>query len=283
MKMQILDVGSEAETCMMAGRGMNGLRGSIVCFNESSQRYTLELDSGEMMSLKARNVKAARREEDVEVETVDSDNEKEASPIKKKKAPSALPKSPEKNHYDVHTDQTPERVETKKEGNIIDRFLYAVFGAFMDMSPSVIILAVGAAYFANKIFNGGGTYESEGEGTGSRRDSSYFDDDYYYYHSRRRSWLYWPHWHWGSFWHYGLYGLSGMFSFLVVGFFIWQFGTKKGQTDFSWRHVKTRVAQFDFWEVMRYGALIEGAIFFLMRCARNMSGEGGGGDRRRRR
>ena len=70
---EILASGTEAETCLMVGRGMNGLRGTIVCYNASNQRYTLELDSGEMMSLKARYAK-------IHVATVEEDNEGEEVP-----------------------------------------------------------------------------------------------------------------------------------------------------------------------------------------------------------
>jgi hypothetical protein len=56
---ELLDPGTEAETCLMAGRGMNGLKGTIVCYNPNNQRYTLELEKGDMMSLRIRNVRAA--------------------------------------------------------------------------------------------------------------------------------------------------------------------------------------------------------------------------------
>ena len=55
---ELLEPGTEAETFIMAGRGMNGLKGVIVCFNPNNQRYTLELAKGDMMSLKFRDVKA---------------------------------------------------------------------------------------------------------------------------------------------------------------------------------------------------------------------------------
>ena len=43
---ELLDPGTEAETCLMAGRGMNGLRGTIVRYNPNNQSYTLELEMG---------------------------------------------------------------------------------------------------------------------------------------------------------------------------------------------------------------------------------------------
>lgn len=54
---ELLEPGTEAETCLMAGRGMNGLRGVIVCYNPHLQRYTLELEKGDTMSLRVRNVR----------------------------------------------------------------------------------------------------------------------------------------------------------------------------------------------------------------------------------
>lgn len=61
---ELLEPGTEAETCLMAGRGMNGLKGVVVCFNPNNQRYTLELAKGDMMSLKIRNVRAIKRNQD---------------------------------------------------------------------------------------------------------------------------------------------------------------------------------------------------------------------------
>lgn len=51
-----ITVGTKATTCGMAGRGMNGLTGVVVCYNESLGRYTLELSSGEMLSLRPGNL-----------------------------------------------------------------------------------------------------------------------------------------------------------------------------------------------------------------------------------
>lgn len=71
---------------------------------------------------------------------------------------------------------------------------------------------------------------------------------------------------------------------VLVGFFIWQFGTKHGETDFSWWNVKARAAKFDFWDVMRYGTILQGALFFFMNMASAAGGTrglGGGGQRRR--
>ncbi|EJK73182.1 hypothetical protein THAOC_05207 [Thalassiosira oceanica] len=58
----LLEPGSEAETCRMAGRWMNGLRGIIVCYNPHNSRYTLELEAGDMMCLRSRNVRAVKSE-----------------------------------------------------------------------------------------------------------------------------------------------------------------------------------------------------------------------------
>ena len=54
---EILDVGTEVVTRFMP-KDLNGLHGTIVSYNTSNARYTLELDNGEMMSLRARNVVA---------------------------------------------------------------------------------------------------------------------------------------------------------------------------------------------------------------------------------
>ena len=56
----------------MAGRGLNGLRGIIVCYNPHNSRYTLELEAGDMMCLRSRNVRAVRFESG-DVESGDGD------------------------------------------------------------------------------------------------------------------------------------------------------------------------------------------------------------------
>ena len=58
-----LEPGTKVQTCLMAGRGMNGLVGIILSYNANIGRYTGELDGkrkkGEkIMHLKTRNVKS---------------------------------------------------------------------------------------------------------------------------------------------------------------------------------------------------------------------------------
>ena len=58
-----LEPGTQVQTCLMAGRGMNGLVGTILSYNAKIGRYTVELDGkrkkGEkIMHLKTRNVKS---------------------------------------------------------------------------------------------------------------------------------------------------------------------------------------------------------------------------------
>lgn len=56
----LLQPGTQVELCLMAEKGMNGLVGNILCFNENSQRYTVKLGNkkGKTMFLKPCNVKA---------------------------------------------------------------------------------------------------------------------------------------------------------------------------------------------------------------------------------
>lgn len=310
---EILEVGSEAETCLMAGRGMNGLRGVVVCYNANNSRYTIELDSGEMMSLRARNVKALVELNDDYSEQshpVVTDQEEEPSVKRVSNAtehptkPSALPK------YEKPEDTTTDKKRADDEvaadeirrqhngGNIVDRIFISIFNTFMDLSPSVVILAIGAGYFfLNRTTTstttpdtgstGGfstGPDSSDNNGHSSADSGRYvrLDDDYYYHPRRSWWWGYGDGYYggyyggWGYWWPW--FGLSGIFSLVVVGFFTFQWGTKKGTVDFRWKHFKDRVMAMDFWEVMRYGALLQGAAFFLSRLA-----QGDGGARMRHR
>lgn len=74
MMTELLEAGTEATVCQMpSGSQMNGTRGVIVCYNPSNERYTLELADGQMMSLRAKNLKPFQQgeENEVKVETVD--------------------------------------------------------------------------------------------------------------------------------------------------------------------------------------------------------------------
>mmetsp|Transcript_13183 Transcript_13183/g.20098 ORF Transcript_13183/g.20098 Transcript_13183/m.20098 type:complete len:366 (+) Transcript_13183:61-1158(+) len=71
---ELLEAGTEATVCQMpSGSQMNGTRGVIVCYNPSNERYTFELADGQMMSLRAKNLKSFQQggKDEVKVESVD--------------------------------------------------------------------------------------------------------------------------------------------------------------------------------------------------------------------
>ena len=207
---EVLDVGTEAITCLMTGRGMNGLKGTIVCFNPNNARYTLELENGDMMSLRQRNIKPFKSNSEEGTEVSEGANA-----------------SKEGYRHDG----------IRKELNIVDRCLFAFANQISSMSPSTVLLAIIFAYwFINSGSSGG---------TGA---------DYHEYSSHR------AHWHWRWPFHFGYFSVGGLMSIAIVGFFTYQFGTKKGRVRFNWNNVKDRVMLMDFWEVLRFAALLETAL-----------------------
>lgn len=314
--MELLEVGSEAETCRMAGAGMNGLHGIVVCYSVKNSRYTLELDDGEMMSLRARNVKPICHYDDEseketissiddkpsivmvesvqEVESAQEDKEeaKEEEVKEKGEAPvemssplpkanlkakilkakiSATPATTKKTQANATVPDNPVPDNPERRLNIIDRIFFAIWDLFSDVTPSVMLIGIVSAMLFHKFMFGG----SDDSGDSNSERSSHNNYEYDYYHPRyyRSSWHYW------SWWPFGLFGVGGLFSVLVVSFFIYQWGTARGAREFAWDRVRERAMNMDFWEAMRMFALLEGAFYFIAQVAR---GNGNNVPRRRR-
>jgi len=221
---ELLEVGTDVTTCLMAGKGMNGLNGTVVHYNRSNSRYTIELGDGDVMSLRPRNIKPAGESQD----DVWSD---EGSQIQTKES------KPSKSDYEEKRNDPPSRPRAQ---NIFDQFLFSLYATISDMSPSVILISIICGYF---FYASGGNSESYGNNA---------------HHHRGGGMGSWGMGGWGM----GCY-TSGMVSFLVVIFFAWQFGTKKGETKFQWSNVGDRVKNFNMWEVMRFAALLEVAFHFV--------------------
>merc|ERR1712113_347475 len=124
--------------------------------------------------------------------------------------------------------------------NIIDQFLAGLFTTVSNMSPSSILLSIICAYFF----------------LGSSPNSSSFGTNSYHYRE------------YGYGWGWGYFSVSSMVSFMAIVFFLWQFGTKRGSRKFKWDNVVDEVKNWDFWEVVRFAALFEGAMCFLHSVSR---------------
>ena len=273
---EILDVGSEAETCLMAGKGMNGLRGNIVCFNTSNQRYTLELESGEMMSLRQRNVRAVKpkkekvakeqessvtgvasarsqqtEREKVFVETVDSDSESESTSNPAFRPGSSLPRAPVAQEQ--QEDNKREQGRTPAAVSWFDELLISVFGGVVDfcsnLTPTMILVVVLAV--------GWMAYNSDyGSSWRGHRGYGYYDLN-------------------GSYF-YDAWSLPSTYAIISIGtlaFIVWKFGTGNGQRNWDADRFWQRLQQMSFWEVLQFGWLIERVL--------NALHQGGGGGRQR--
>lgn len=240
-----LEAGTEAETCFMAGRDMNGLRGIIVCFNSNNGRYTLELDNGDMMSLRPRNVRS------VTTTTIPSSPSSSSSSssnnYKKKKntseeekeeeenpgTPSAPPFEPQdqdypsQDFYDAMKSNNKSRTFKKKKydkkststtsttttttnnnsyGNILDTFLSGLYSTFSNMSPSIVLISIIAGYwFLNSSSSSYPSYDSSSYR--GNNDSYNNSNDKWHHNSRNR---YRHQQHSYSDWNYGGSGFGGL-------------------------------------------------------------------------
>ena len=55
-------------------------------------------------------------------------------------------------------------------------------------------------------------------------------------------------------------GTSSLACLFAVGFFAWQFGTKKGQSAFKWSNIVDRMKDLSVWEAIQFASLMEGAL-----------------------
>mmetsp|Transcript_33608 Transcript_33608/g.75529 ORF Transcript_33608/g.75529 Transcript_33608/m.75529 type:complete len:326 (-) Transcript_33608:86-1063(-) len=296
---EILEPGSEAETCLMAGRGMNGLRGVIVCYNPHNSRYTLELEAGDMMCLRSRNVRAVKSEsgnvyndEDdkpsdplVAIEEACVYYRKDANRDTSSKVKSSLPNN------------IPNRVERERgqdDGNAEPR--RGAPDLLGSISPITVLPVALIAYM---IFKNSGqgthtpththTYHSSNHHSGGITTPVLITSLVYTYFA----------WEWGtkprsldnrgdfklsnvflrlSFceaWELALLGglllwcleveVYGIVSVGLVIFFIWKFGTKDGTRTFSFGNVKTSLSSLNIWEAVLIGRVLESGLRHVTR------------------
>lgn len=286
---EILEPGSEAETCLMAGRGMNGLRGVIVCYNPHNSRYTLELEAGDMMCLRSRNVRAVRFESEAsdpsivaEDASVSSENAyRDTSGKVKSSLPNNIPNRVERERGQDDGNAEPRRGAPDLLGSI---------------SPITVLPVALVAYM---IFKNSGqgthtpththTYHSSNHHSGGITTPVLITSLVYTYFA----------WEWGtkprsldnrgdfklsnvflrlSFceaWELALLGglllwcleveVYGIVSVGLVIFFIWKFGTKDGTRTFSFGNVKTSLSSLNIWEAVLIGRVLESGLRHVTR------------------
>jgi len=220
---ELLEVGTDVTTCLMAGKGMNGLKGTVVHYNRSNSRYTIELGDGDVMSLRPRNIKPTGEFQD---DIWSDEGSQTGQTIQTKES------KPSKSDCEEKRNDPPSRPGAL---NIFDQFFFSLYATISDMSPSVILISIICGYF---FYASGWNSESYGNNAHHHRGGGI------------------------GGWGMGCY-TSGMVSFLVVIFFAWQFGTKKGETKFQWSNVGDRIKNLNMWEVMRFAALLETAFHFV--------------------
>lgn len=302
---ELLEPGTEAETCLMAGRGMNGLRGIIVCYNPNTQRYMLELPKGDMMNLRLRNVRRVKIKESndkakAEDEDKTDDNSKTTANEDNIKIESSLPNiqpsTPLKDHQRNEPEQQP-RAQDINDGA----------GLFGMISPTNAILVALVAYFYLQSRGGSGNNKS-------KSTDMYYPNDYPYHSDNgTTSGITWPiiitcaiyayvAWNWGTkprqcddrtefrwsslclrlsfadVWE--VMGLASLLlwclevqihHFISVGillFFGWKFGTRDGNRSFSWGNVKASLSNLSIWEVWMLAGVLEGGLHGMKAMAR---------------
>lgn len=289
----IIEPGTEVESCYMAGRGMNGLKGVVVCFNPNNQRYTIELEKGDMMSLKIRNVREVTvrpsgedgedaKEEDTKAEPTPAAEPFQATTSGGGIASSSLPNFPAPetiNDKGINND-----TNEAKQQNIFDM-----------ISPVNAILIVLVAYFYFNAAN------SMSDNTRHHRPSSVYKSVSVPVMATFAIFSYLA-WDWGTqpsrgyprgdfnvtnlglkvyhmkFWE--IVGISGLvlwclevstYSIVSAGilcFFLWQFGTRGGRVNFNWNNVTSRVSNLSIWEALMLAGVLQEGLHFLNSLAR---------------
>ncbi|EJK50927.1 hypothetical protein THAOC_29962 [Thalassiosira oceanica] len=290
---ELLEPGTEAETCRMAGRGMNGLRGIIVCYNPHNSRYTLELEAGDMMCLRSRNVRAVRfksEASDPSVAAVDdaSVSREDAYRDTSGKVKSSLPNIPNR----VEEERERGRDDEKAEPRQARQGRQGAPDLLESISPITVLPVALIAYM---IFKNSGqgthtpTYHSSNHHSGGITTPVLITSLVYTYFA----------WEWGTkprsidnrgdfklsnvflrltfceAWELALLGglllwcleveVYGIVSVGLVMFFVWKFGTKDGTRAFSFGNVKTSLSGLSIWEVLLVANVLESGLRHVTR------------------
>lgn len=284
---ELLDPGTEVETCLMAGRGLNGLRGVVVRRGPDGGRYTLELEDGEIMSVRIRNVRRLLPEPGEDARCIRDDDgvrppgttgsdEGVASDSPPPRAPSSASTA---EGGDDERDVPQAGIQQRRTDSILDA-----------VSPANAILAALVAYFYLKSERGDGAridVPCEGMSTAATATLAAFSC---------------LAWEWGTrprrdrprgefrlsnlsgrlsrcdFWELLPLSLLAMWGLGVpphaiggvctLAFFAWQFGTKNGRAPFGWDNAKARVANLNVWEALMFARILQGGVGALDRMGR---------------
>ena len=139
----VLEPGSEVESCLMAGRGMNGKKGVVVWYEPKLNRYHVDFDDGNVMTLQRRNVRVRKvRGVGVEGGDVKSDETHGDILLPPIEMPPAAPP--------LHRP----RLKKKKKSWTLP--LFKTFGPLGRLSSGIALLLMAAAYvYTNNIYKGG--------------------------------------------------------------------------------------------------------------------------------
>eukprot|EP00584_Thalassiosira_punctigera_P004654 CAMPEP_0172545746 /NCGR_PEP_ID=MMETSP1067-20121228/15616_1 /TAXON_ID=265564 ORGANISM="Thalassiosira punctigera, Strain Tpunct2005C2" /NCGR_SAMPLE_ID=MMETSP1067 /ASSEMBLY_ACC=CAM_ASM_000444 /LENGTH=300 /DNA_ID=CAMNT_0013332551 /DNA_START=165 /DNA_END=1067 /DNA_ORIENTATION=+ len=295
---ELLEPGTEAETCFMAGRGMNGLKGVVVCFNPNNQRYTLELEQGDMMSLRIRNVRKMTTNEDYDeaqknanygdgtggtkptpstTSTGDDDNAATNSSLPS--FPTSRPKvEADVNGRDTSDNQQINLSEMISPVNAILAALVAYFffksntsNAPVAPSPHNHVVnytfqevsvpaIITFAVFAYLAWEWGTKLGCRPRGDFKLTNLSLRLSDCDFWEIMGiASLILWC-------FEYSIYSIVSVGSLF---FFVWKFGTKNGRTRFSWDNVKERAANMSVWEAMWVARVLKEGLGVLNQMARH--------------
>jgi len=264
---ELLEVGSEAETCLMAGRGMNGLRGVIVCYNPNNGRYTLELEKGDMMSLRMQNVRPIRNGSSSDVKSENTASAAENfSPTENS---SSLPNHPKPSQHQTEDGAKGGEDELQKALGIIFKnvpfvpITFCLAALFLHKNsssiqiPTIDLTSVPVPFV---VTFGVVSYLAYEWGTNKGLDRFQWK----YVHIRMFL---------CSIWEIMLISslllwcmdvtMYGVVTVNVVLFFGWQWGTRNGTDSFKTRNLKNRVSNLSIWEVMFIADLVYQALRVL--------------------
>ena len=286
----------------MAGRGLNGLRGIIVCYNPHNSRYTLELEAGDMMCLRSRNVRAVRFESG-DVESGDGDGCPTALSVDGEASDPSVAVEDASVSSDANRDTSgnfksslPNIQNRAEEERGRDGENAAPLQGAPDLLGPITVSLV--ALFAYMIFENSGqgtplpTYHSSNHHSGGITTPVLITSLVYTYFA----------WEWGtkprSLDNRGDFKLSNVFlrlsfceawelallgglliwcldlevyrvvSIGLVFFFAWKFGTKDGTQAFSFDNVKTSVVGLNIWHILLLADVLERGLRHVTHVAR---------------
>lgn len=243
-----LAVGEDVETCCMS-EGLSGKRGTIVRFDRHKQRYTIELDDGELMSVRAGNIREV---------------------VSDSRSTPPLPVADARNHDGAFRSRGGSIIEDTFSLRNVLVCVVAVLGykiipmtadaiqyyySIIDIGDIALPIAICfgvAAFFAWHFGTEGGSVTFQW--TRVRDKTAQF-----------QMWgiLFFPI----AIMHISGADISphGSRSLLLMFFFVWQFGTRRGSQEFAWENVRERLVGINIWEAIHLVGVVQGAVVALNR------------------